>query len=260
MTTRTPIIATVDIETSPYEVYTWGMWKQNVGVEQIKEERTILSFGYKALGQKPVYMDVSGSGAKKVRQDKALVLALAERLNQTDIVIAQNGRAFDIHLINARMVMHDIPPYSPIRVVDTKEVAKRYFAFGHNSLAWLSKHLTDTPKDDHKEFPGMELWLECLKDNPAAWAVMRKYNLRDVLSTEKLYLKMRPWITNHPNLGVYTGTGFSCPNCGSTNVQKRGIVASQASRYQQYRCNNCGRWPRDKIMLSSIKERKGRLT
>jgi hypothetical protein len=33
-----PKIATLDIETCPLESYTWGLWKQNVGLNQIKTE------------------------------------------------------------------------------------------------------------------------------------------------------------------------------------------------------------------------------
>ena len=31
---------------------------------------------------------------------------------------------------------------------------------------------------------------------------MEEYNIQDVQLTEALYLEMRPWIKNHPNLSI----------------------------------------------------------
>lgn len=257
-----PIIKTVDIETSPIEALTWGTFKQDIGVEQIKTEWTILSYAVKTLGDPKIrYMDTGGKGKNKVRDDYQLCKELWKELDEADIVIAQNGRAFDTKKINARMAMHNIKPYSPIRIIDTLEVAKKHFDFTSNRLAWLTKHLTDMPKDEHKEFPGMELWIQCLLDNPRAWKVMEKYNKIDVLGAEKVYLRLRPWIAQHPNLSVYTALGDKpkCPKCDSTNVQKRGYETTQTSRYQRYHCQDCGGWSRSKSILNPIKERKAYL-
>jgi DNA polymerase elongation subunit (family B) len=261
MNQKQPRIITIDIETSPLESYTWGIWEQNVSVDQIKTEWTILSYAVKTLGDPKIrYKDTGGRGVKKVRDDKSLLLDIHKELDDADIVIAQNGRAFDTKKVNARMVMHGIKPYSPVRVIDTLEVAKKHFRFTSNKLQWLSKHLTDQPKDDHKEFPGMELWIECLNDNPRAWKVMKKYNEQDVLSAELVYLRMRPWIAQHPNLSVFSeGGATKCPKCDSTHVQKRGYEVTQASRYQRFQCMDCSGWSRGKALLTPARERKSLL-
>ena len=63
-----PKILVIDIETSPLESWTWGIWDQNVSLEQIKTEWTILSFAAKWLGKRPIlYADTGGRGVKKVR-------------------------------------------------------------------------------------------------------------------------------------------------------------------------------------------------
>lgn len=256
-----PRIKTLDIETSPIEALTWGTWQQDIGVEQIKTEWTILSYAIKDLDDPKIrYEYTGGRGAKKVRDDKALLLKLHKELDEADIIIAQNGRAFDTKKVNARMAMHDIPPYSPVRVIDTLEVAKKHFMFTSNRLAWLSKNLTDEPKDDHKEFPGMELWIECLKDNPKAWTCMERYNKKDVLAAELVYRRLRPWIAQHPNMGVYSANGATkCPKCGSEKVQKRGYEVTQASRYQRFQCMECSAWSRGKALLTPSYERKALL-
>lgn len=255
-------IVTLDIETSPLEAYTWGLWDVNVGLEQIKTEWSILSYAAKWFGDsKVIYQYAGGRGVNKVRDDKHLLKGVWDILDEADIVIAQNGRKFDIKKINARMVMADMKPYSPIRVIDTYEVAKKHFGFTSNKLAWTSKYLTDMPKSQHKEFPGFELWAECLKDNPKAWAEMKKYNIQDILSTEKYYMRLRPWIKNHPNMGIYAdGEVPTCPKCSSTKLQRRGTATSQSTRYHRYQCTACGGWSRSKVMLTSLSQRRATLT
>lgn len=256
-----PKILTLDIETVPLESYTWGIWEQNVGLEMIKTEQSILSFAGKWLDKKTViYADTMGRGAKKVRDDKKLVGEIWKLLDAADIVVAQNGQRFDIKKINSRLIQHGFGPYSPVKVVDTLLVAKRHFAFTSNKLEWQSKYLTDSPKSKHKQFPGFELWAECLKDNPKARAELKKYNKQDVISTEKLYLKQRPWIANHPNLGTYsTEDGPTCPNCNSPDVHKSGVRVLQQGTYTRFHCQNCGGWSRSKQMLASLPIRKAKL-
>lgn len=259
---KKPKIGLIDIETSPLEVYAWDLWERNTGLDQIKTEWSILSYAAKWLdSDKVIYEDSGGRGPENVRDDSRLLIGIRNFLDDADIIIAQNGKRFDIKKINARMAMKGIAPYSPIRVIDTYEVAKKHFGFTSNKLAWTSMHLTDSPKSEHKQFPGFELWLECLKDNKKAWKEMKKYNIQDIISLQKYYFKLRPWIKAHPNLGTYSdGEVMLCPKCGSDKLQKRGEAVSQNTRYQRYQCVNCGGWSRGKIMLTSLSKRRGLLT
>jgi hypothetical protein len=257
-----PKILTIDIETAPLESYTWGLWDQNISLDMIKSEWSILSYAAKWYGQAAVlYKDTGGRGASKVRDDKPLMKDLWELLDTADIVVAQNGARFDIKKINARLIASSLGPYSPIRVVDTLLVSKKHFGFTSNKLEWTSKYLTDTPKEKHKKFPGFELWKECLADNPIAWAEMRKYNIRDVIATEKLYKRQLPWIKSHPNMGVYSEKEVPlCPKCGSDKVTARGGWAIlEQGKYRRYQCQACGGWSRGKMMELPLKKRRSLL-
>lgn len=256
--TARPRVLIVDIETAPIEGYVWGIWEQNVGLEQIKTEWSILSYCAKWLGEKKlIYDDTSGRGPKKVRDDRKLLKGIWTLLDEADIVVAQNGQKFDIKKINARLIVNGFKPYSPIKIVDTLLVAKKHFGFTSNKLAWQSQHLTDTPKDEHKNFPGFELWKACLADNPAAWKEMKKYNCRDVVATEKVYLKQLPWISNHPNVGTYAESiGAECPKCGSGKLHARGTVVLQQGKYVRLQCQGCGGWSRGKQNLIETPRRK----
>lgn len=250
----------LDIETAPLEAYVWGLWDQNVGLDFIKTEWSILAFAARWLDEKKViYADTSGRGVKKVRDDKGVTKHIRELLDEADIIIAQNGKRFDIRKINARMVIHGMKPPAPYHVVDTMIEAKKYFAFTSQKLAWTSKYLTDSPKSEHKRFPGFELWTECLKDNPAAWAEMKKYNIQDIQATLEVYYKLRPWMTSHPNLGMYDRSDIpNCPKCGSEHLQSQGYRTLQAGVYHRYQCQDCGGWSRGKQMVVSMEMRRAK--
>jgi len=256
-------ILTIDVETSPVEAYVWGLWDQNIPIDFIKTDWTIFSWAAKWLGKRAVlYKDTGGRGVDKVRDDKPILKGLRDLLDEADIVVAQNGKKFDVRKINARLIQHGISPPSPYRVVDTMLVARKYFAFTSQKLAWTAQLLTDTTKDKHKKFPGFELWQECLKNNAAAWAEMKKYNIKDVRATEKVYLKLRPWIENHPNLGVYQDSDKPvCPKCGSTHVvgHKKRFSVKQQGTYVQYQCSDCGGYCRGKVMQLPLGKRRSLL-
>ncbi len=234
-------ILTLDIETSPLQSFHWGLFDQNISLDMIKIDWTILSFSAKWFGQKKVqFFCTGGRGVDKVRDDKELVKKLWQLLDEADIVVTQNGVAFDIKKINTRMLVHGLPPYSPVKMVDTLLIAKARFGFTSNKLAFLSKVLNKTKKSSHKKFPGFELWEQCLADNPAAWNEMRKYNSIDVIATEELYMKLRPWYDRHPHMGLFSeGSKPVCPKCGSDDLVKDGTRAIMAGVQQRYRCRDC---------------------
>lgn len=253
-----PKIITIDIETAPLEAWTWGTWQQDVGAEQIKNEWTILSYAAKWLHRdRVIYKDVSGRGAEKIRDDGDLLGSLWDILNEADIVIGHNVGAFDLKRINARMVALGLLPYSPVKFIDTLNVAKKHFGFTSNKLERLSKTLTPKfPKLDHGKFPGFKLWVECLKDNRAAWREMKKYNVQDVRATEQLYLVLRPWMEGHPNVSMYGKlTAFTCPRCGQP-AAKRGTVFTQSGEYTQFQCQKCGGWSRSRYTLNHRRQRE----
>lgn len=235
-----PKILTLDIETAPLKVYQWSLWQDSTGVNQIVDEWQILSIAWKWLGKR------AGFIGQDMYSEKALLDYAWQLLDDADIVITQNGKAFDIKKLNARFVAEGFKPYSPIRQIDTKEIASKLFAFTSNKLEWLGANIAKVPKSSHKKFPGFELWAECLKGNVDAWNEMRKYNLRDVVATEKLYLKLRPWTEGHPNLATYSSTGTKpeCPKCGSASLQRRGSATTQTGSYPRYHCQACGGWSR----------------
>lgn len=250
-----PKIGTIDIETAPIEGRVWALYDQNVGLNQVTQEWAILSFCLKPLGVKKVeYMDTSDK--EDPRDDYEICGRLWEILHEYDFLIAQNGKRFDLRKIKARLIMHGFPPPSPVKVLDTMLMARQAASFTSNKLEWLSTYLTKTTKSKHRDFPGFELWNECLAGNPKAWKAMKKYNIPDVLSTEELYIKLRPWVKGHNNLAVYgEAEGQVCPVCLSKKVKQDGYEYTNVGKYLRYHCGACGGWSRGRSMVNSKAQR-----
>lgn len=260
-----PRVVTLDIETSPILAYVWGLFKQHVGLDQIVQDWSILSVTWKWLGEEPThYVDTfEGGKARDIRDDTKLLMALWKVLDEADIVVTQNGIAFDIKKINARFITLGLPPPSPFRQIDTKVEAVKIARFTSNKLEWLAKVVAGGEKDKHPEFPGFKLWAECMARNPKAWKAMETYNPKDVIETEAVYLKLRPYIIGHPNVAAYYDDNeVRCPKCGSMNLMKRGVARTQTGEYHRYSCKaaGCRGWARSRYTINSIEKRRALLS
>lgn len=257
-----PKVLSLDIETSPIEGRVWGLFKQNVGLNQIIKDWNILSFCAKWLhSDEVIYKDLRD--ADNIADDTELVRELWDLLDEADIVIAQNGKRFDVPKINARFVMLGLKPPSPYKVIDTLLMAKQQFGFTSKKLEYMTDKLCTTKKRKHEKFPGMELWNQCLAGNLEAWEEMRLYNIDDVVSMEELYLIMRPWYVGHPNVAIYFKDDeptLRCPKCGSDHVKVDGFTFTQAGKYERVHCQDCGGWSRGRYTLNSMEERRVQLS
>ena len=235
-----PKILTLDIETAPVLARVWGLRDQNVSVNQIKKDWFILSWAAKWRGDSKMHYADLRQGYK-TQDDKRILGKLWKLLDAADIVIAQNGKRFDIPKLNARFLINGFQRPSHYKVIDTCQQARRIFGFTSNSLEYLAKTLLKEKKGSHKNFPGQDLWNECLAGNQAAWKEMEEYNKKDVILCEKLFEKMLPW-DNSTNFDVYRpGRPTECDSCGPTKFQARGVYYTGTNAFQTYRCVKCGK-------------------
>lgn len=251
-----PRILILDIETFPNVAHVWRFYKENVGAKQVVEHATLASFAYKWLGGDAVYYsDIEHQSEKKLLKE------LINVLDAADIVIAHNGAKFDLPTIQGRAMVAGLKPPSPYKIIDTLLVAKYEFNFPANSLEYLSIILECAPKGGHKKFPGFELWEQCMRGNPEAWAEMKVYNKQDVTTLEEVYNKMKPWMRRHPNVAVYEEPdGIMCPKCGSKHIQSRGYVTTNVGKYRKFQCQTCGGWSRTRYSEYPAEKRHALLT
>lgn len=249
-----PRIVLIDIETSPNLSYTWGRYEQDV-IEVVRDWY-IIGFAWKWVGEKKVHTKyLCDYKQKDIQDDSQLAHQLREVLDAADVVVAHYGDGFDLPKINARLAVHGLTPPSPYKSIDTKKVAKKYFAFDSNHLNDLGGILGLGHKASSG---GFTTWKGCMAGDKKSFATMRKYNIQDILLLEKLYLKFLPWISPHPNHNVFTQQN-GCPNCGNKHVQSRGFSVTATGRKQRYQCvgkTGCGAWSHGAIQkITSIEIR-----
>jgi len=246
----------LDIETAPTLAYVWRFFKENIGAAQVLEHSSILCWSAKWVGEKQVFYEDAWK-----QTEKSMLRKLVKLLNEADAVIGHNSAKFDMPKIRGRCLVHGIKPAQPYKDIDTCLTARKEFGFESNSLDYLSRVLEVTTKSKHSKFPGFSLWEQCLKGNPKAWAEMKKYNIQDIQATEDVYLAMLPYMTRHPNWGVFEESDHTlCPKCGSDNIKKDGFHHTSVGKYQQYQCNDCGGWMKSRYNLYDKDKRKALVT
>lgn len=236
---KKPRVLLYDIENTPTVVTTWSLWEANA-IETL-EEWYILSYAWKWKGEKTVHVvglpDFKGYNKDK-KNDKALCESLQKLQSEADILVAQNGDSHDQRKANARFIYHNLKPPAPYKTIDTYKIAKRYFKFNSNSLNALGVYFGFGEKLENS---GIKLWRACMNGDLKAWKLMKKYNKRDVVLLEKVYDRLLPWISNHPNLNLYERKEHKCPVCLSSNYQKRGIEPRLKYDLERLQCK-CGKW------------------
>lgn len=246
MTVKAPSVVLLDIETSPILGYTWTTYEANV--LKVVEPSKIISVAWKELHDASVTVKAicDYKGYKKgLVNDKALIEEVWTVLDRADVVVAHHGDAFDIKKLNSRFVYHGLAAPSSYKSIDTLKIAKRRFKFDSNSLNNLGQYLGVGKK---LENGGFGLWLRCLEDGEIeAWNLMKEYNAQDVTLLEQVYLRLRPYIDNHPNISAFLDkpegdVSISCPTCLSNNVVKRGFSVTRTGRKQRYQCQDCASW------------------
>lgn len=223
----------IDIETFPHTVHTWGLHDQNIAINQIVEPGGIACFAAKWVGEKGVTFASVHEGTERQMLRKA-----HELLSEADAVIGWNSASFDVKWLQGQMVKHGLPPPTPFKQIDLLRTARGKFRLASNKLDYVAQLLGVGKKESTG---GFDLWKACMEGCPKAWARMKRYNIQDTRLTEEVYLKLRPWITNHPNIGVFEGD-HCCPVCAGTKIQSRGYYVTRSRRYAQAQCRTCFSW------------------
>lgn len=243
----------LDIETKPNICYTWGLWNQNIGINQIVESGATMCWAAKWHGVRGVeYM------SEHHDSEEEMLTRMHELLEEADAVVHYNGTKFDMPTLNKEFIRFGMEPPAPYHQIDLLRVAKKRFRFTSNKLDYVAQYLGIGAKTKHM---GMDLWTDCMAGCPKAWKIMKRYNIQDVKLLEDLYVALLPWIKDHPNHALYMDTDRPvCPNCGSEHVIKKGVETTKTMQYQRYRCNDCGTPIRGRTTVTEKEKRSHILT
>lgn len=255
-------ILLLDIETMPIMLYSWGLWNQTHGINQIIHPWFMVSWSAKWLFEDEVYSDVLTPGEVIAKDDSRICKGLWKFLDHCDIVIGHNAKKFDIPKANWRFLKNGLNPPSPYQIIDTKKAFDKSGLLAPDSakLDFVCRALGMEGKIDTG---GFELWEACYRGDQDALKEMETYNRQDTVILESLYLKIRPWIKSHPNIGLLIEDSVECCGvCGSEKINwlddhpYRTMVGS----YSAFRCDDCGAVGRSRTTELALKKRKSLLT
>jgi len=245
-------ILEIDIETAPNTAHVWGLFNQNIGINQIQQTGRVMCFASKWYGRREIFFR-----SEFHHSADEMIEAAHELLDEADAVLSYNGKRFDMPTLNREFVKRGMSPPSPYHHIDLLEVMRASFKFTSNKLDHVLQELEIGSKVRHH---GHELWTQCMNGEEKAWALMKRYNIGDVTMMEKLYEVLKPWIRTHPNHAMYTDeTRPVCTNCGSRKLQRRGSQVTRTQKYARFQCVDCGTWNRTRYTESPVAKRKATL-
>lgn len=235
---RPPKILILDIETLPIEALVFDVWKQNIYMEQVERDWSILCYSAKWLFDKNVFGAVVTAEEAKEHRDDSIIESVWELLNEADMVVTHNGDNFDLKRLNARFFVHGMPKPMFYKSIDTKTIAVKEMGLTYNKLDWIAGILGVGRKIE----TGFRWWKECHNGNQKYLDLMLKYNKWDVKLEEDVYLRLRPWITSHPNVSLFAINSdvAHCPACGGLDLHWNGKYQAPVTLYKAFRCQDCG--------------------
>lgn len=233
-------ILILDIETAPLKSYVWGIWNVNLGhsLGMLESDWFMLTWSAKWLFNPVVMADKLTSEEVLEEDDKRICKSLWQLLEEADVAIWHNGAKFDQKRINTRFLKNGLKPTMPYQQIDTLLHARKKFNITSNKLDYIGKFLGLGEK---LSTGGFDLWKRCMKGDAEALADMETYNIQDVKLLEDVYLTLLPYITPHPNIGLFVSEDeHNCPSCGSHDLKWEGTYKTYANSYDAFRCGGCG--------------------
>lgn len=232
-----PKLLFYDIETSLAKSYHFSQWKVNLSQKQKIQESHLLSHAW-AWGEGEVTGSILTREEMLAHDPERLVLECWSLLDNCDVLVAHNGKRFDVRKVNSYFLQYGLPPPSPYRVIDTLLIAKQKFALPFNSLAYLAEFLNVEQKIDTG---GVDLWIQCDQGSQGALDKMNEYCMGDIVTLRSVYNHLISWSNDGVNLALYSDHGASCPHCSGDNVSviEGKYAHTVARKYQVYRCSDC---------------------
>lgn len=256
---KEPKILFLDLEIAPTIAAVFNRYKTNVGVDAVLEEPYILTVAHSLLNEDEVTtkgIDDFPLFRYDTQNDYQLVEYIRDLINDADIVVAHNAK-FDKGWFNQQLANWNLSPPQPYKLVCTLNACRKHFNLPANSLDAACKYFGLGRKVKHK---GMSLWLDCKKGDLTALAEMKKYNKGDIPTLKELYLKVRPFMNEHPNVQMYYDEiEPRCRVCGSTELTSIKETFTPAGKFSTCQCKECGATSKTSHNLLSKEEKQALL-
>lgn len=233
---ESPRILLLDIETRPIVAEVWGLRDVNIGLNQVREFGGTICVGAMWLGDRKVQFFSDWQHGHR-----GMLEAIREMWCEADALCGYNSDRFDLRKLRGEFVKEGMEPPPMKAQIDVFKTVKQQFGFDSNKLDHVAHLLNLGSKIKHE---GHTLWTKVLQGDEKAQRMMERYCKQDVKLLRDVYLKLRPWMNNHPHLRD-TPKG-ACAKCGSTNLTSQGWKRTVSFKVQSLKCNNCGGWQQGK--------------
>ena len=224
-------IMVYDIETSRVKADVWWTGKQYINHKQLRSEATIISIAWKWIGNDEVFYLTWDEN----HCDKKMVEEFLKDYNNASMVIGQNNNSFDNKWINTRAAKHNLFVDRYVKSFDIYRMAKRYFRLPSFSMAYMAQYFGLTLKQSHE---GIYMWDMIEYGNKEEQAEyldkMVTYNKGDIVTTEELYMTLKPYFGSVTNNAVKQGLAkWACPVSGSTDIKLLKTIFTEQGTVQR---------------------------
>lgn len=230
MTKHNNKILYFDVEWKPAMAYVWRMYDENISPDQLIDPGGLLCFSAIWEGSKEVIFSSEWEDGHQ-----KMVETLHALFEEADAVITYNGDKYDLPKAMGEFMLAGLKPPPPPTSIDLLKAVKK-FGFVMNKLAFIGPFLKAGGKVPHE---GFRLWLSVMDGDTKAQARMKRYCIQDSKLLVSLYKKVKPYIKNHPHMGL---SKHECGACGSNHAQSRGYRRTKHFLIQRVQCQSCGSW------------------
>lgn len=200
---------------------------------------TTLVTGYKWLGEKKVYTPcISDYTTFKndPTDDYGLIRDFIDVFNQADMTVTYFGTGFDKKWFQAKVMEHDLGVLPNTPMADLFYTVKANMALSRKSLQNVGYYLNLATEKTPVEG---KIWRRASAGHAPSIKYIKDHCHADVQVLEELYLRLRPWIRQHPRLV----SNEHCFNCGSEHLQNRGrAMTVYTGPRRRLQCQDCGAW------------------
>lgn len=234
----------LDIETSPYLVWTYPLWDANIPTENIEVPMQVTSIGWmfedgkvKVKGWKDSYVDYWIQNKKR---DYDLLKEVIPEINEADIIIGQNLNSYDIKKIQWRLCELKLPPLKNIITIDTLRQSRKAFSPPSHKLDYKSK----VHGKGGKIKQTMEDCIAVAKGDKKKQTIRMKYNAKDVTDERHMFWKELDYyilpkaLLNMLYNYVKKEKPF-CIKCAARHQKRFDVKSIRHKRENKYQCNQC---------------------
>lgn len=237
-----PQILFLDTENAPCITASWGIHDQKISEQDIIQDWFFLSAQWSWNDSKQInvvsILDDKSRFKKCFWDDRKVVETIADVMREADIIVGHNIKGHDLPKLKAKIAEYGLKPFNAPLIVDTLQWA-REFGFTSRKLAYLCKKLSLTEKLTHSK----GAFVKTAVGDAVAIKEIVDYGKGDIEPLRKLYYRLRPYASNHPNMNHWRGKNVDCcPRCSSTNFKADGYRYTAVGRVPRNECLDCHKY------------------